>query len=168
MAGLLVIHTNLVCVVLDCFDDNSQLGLTGAKAALPAWTDLLRVRLSLGQNWRQNFECPEGINSSRLTQRAVCISTLTCPNRQLIAITDRMAPNFECYNHGNLPDSDDFTRRHGNLPSTKPQLRAPAVRDAKNLFFHRIEYLESTRVDVDARGGGMLVNDSGSVVVQLC
>ena len=53
---------NLVCVVWIGFDDNQQLGLTGAEAALPAWTDFVsgavELRPELGG---RNFECPEGI-----------------------------------------------------------------------------------------------------------
>ncbi|MBD0327242.1 MAG: PBP1A family penicillin-binding protein, partial [Pyrinomonadaceae bacterium] len=33
---------NLVCAVWIGFDDNKQLGLTGAEAALPAWTDFIK------------------------------------------------------------------------------------------------------------------------------
>src|SRR5207253_53221 len=33
---------NLVCAVWIGFDDNKQLGLTGAEAALPVWTDFMK------------------------------------------------------------------------------------------------------------------------------
>ena len=53
---------NLVCVVWIGFDDNKQLGLTGAEAALPAWVDFMNdavaMRPDLGG---ENFECPAGI-----------------------------------------------------------------------------------------------------------
>ncbi len=111
---------NLVCVVWIGFDDNKQLGLTGAEAALPAWVDFMNdaiaLRLDLGG---ENFECPEGIKFVEIDSAAGLISTVTCPVRELIAVTDRMAPSMECYLHGNLPpqsspfaeESEATTRR---------------------------------------------------------
>ena len=96
---------NLVCVVWIGFDDNQQLGLTGASAALPAWTDFMsaaiEIRPELGGG---NFECPEGINFVEIDADSGLRSTLTCPHRELIAVTDRLMPNLECFEHGNLPE----------------------------------------------------------------
>ena len=95
---------NLVCVVWIGFDDNKQLGLTGAEAALPAWVDFMNdaiaVRPDLGG---ENFECPEGIKFVEIDSITGLRSTLTCPLRELIAVTDRTEPHLECYLHGNLP-----------------------------------------------------------------
>ena len=95
---------NLVCVVWIGFDDNSQLGLTGAEAALPAWAEFMKgavgVRPDLGG---ANFECPEGIKFVEIDSANGLLSTVSCPVRELIAVTDRTAPNLECYMHGNLP-----------------------------------------------------------------
>jgi penicillin-binding protein 1B len=53
---------NLVCAVWIGFDDNQQLGLTGAEAALPAWTDFISAAVELRPDLGgRNFECPEGI-----------------------------------------------------------------------------------------------------------
>jgi len=97
---------NLVCVVWIGFDDNQQLGLTGAEAALPAWTDFVssavELRPELGG---RNFECPEGIKFVEIDSEDGLISTLSCPSRELIAITEALAPNAECFKHGNLPYS---------------------------------------------------------------
>ncbi|MCA1606999.1 MAG: transglycosylase domain-containing protein, partial [Acidobacteria bacterium] len=53
---------NLVCAVWVGFDDNKQLGLTGAEAALPAWIDFMKealaIRPSLGGS---SFAKPRGI-----------------------------------------------------------------------------------------------------------
>jgi len=95
---------NLVCVVWIGFDDNSQLGLTGAEAALPAWVDFMKgaiaVRPDLGGS---NFECPEGIKFVEIDSATGLISTLSCPLRELIAVTEAKAPHLECYLHGNVP-----------------------------------------------------------------
>jgi penicillin-binding protein 1B len=95
---------NLVCAVWIGFDDNAQLGLTGAGAALPAWADFMKeavaVRPDLGGT---NFECPEGIKFVEIDSANGLISTVWCPLRELIAVTERTSPHLECYFHGNLP-----------------------------------------------------------------
>jgi penicillin-binding protein 1B len=152
---------NLVCVVWIGFDDNSQLGLTGAAAALPAWTDFVKGAVALRPELGgRTFECPEGIKFIEIDAESGLISTLSCPNRQLIAITARLAPNFECYNHGNLPDSDGYTEEV--MESSVDQAvvaghRRTAPRES--LVTMELKTLKSTRVDVDARGKRTLVND---------
>ncbi len=95
---------NLVCAVWIGFDDNAQLGLTGAEAALPAWAEFMKeavaVRPDLGGT---NFECPEGIKFVEIDSANGLISTVWCPLRELIAVTERGSPHLECYFHGNLP-----------------------------------------------------------------
>ena len=95
---------NLVCAVWIGFDDNAQLGLTGADAALPAWAEFMReavaVRPDLGG---ANFECPEGIKFVEIDSSNGLISTVSCPLRELIAVTERTSPHLECYFHGNVP-----------------------------------------------------------------
>ncbi|HET8782882.1 MAG TPA: PBP1A family penicillin-binding protein, partial [Pyrinomonadaceae bacterium] len=95
---------NLVCAVWIGFDDNAQLGLTGAEAALPAWAEFMKeavaVRPDLGGS---NFECPEGIKFVEIDSANGLISTVWCPVRELIAVTERTSPHLECYFHGNLP-----------------------------------------------------------------
>ncbi len=96
---------NLVCVVWIGFDDNRQLGLTGAAAALPVWTDFMSAAVQLRPELGgENFECPEGIRYVEIDADNGLRSTLTCRHRELIAITDRLMPNLECFEHGNLPE----------------------------------------------------------------
>jgi len=95
---------NLVCAVWIGFDDNQQLGLTGAEAALPAWVDFMKgavaVRPDLGG---AHFECPEGIKFVEIDTATGLLSTITCPLRELIAVPEGEEPHMECYLHGNLP-----------------------------------------------------------------
>ncbi len=95
---------NLVCAVWIGFDDNAQLGLTGAEAALPAWTEFMKeavaVRPDLGGS---NFECPEGIKFVEIDSATGLIANVWCPLRELIAVTEQTSPHLECYFHGNLP-----------------------------------------------------------------
>jgi membrane carboxypeptidase/penicillin-binding protein len=155
----------LVCAVWIGFDDNQQLGLTGAEAALPAWTDFMRAAIeakpALGG---KNFECPEGIKFVEIDADDGLLSTLSCPHRELIAVTERLAPNLECLRHGNLPESlPEPMSRDGNRDDTVD------VNDQTVLAQHRqtpygldhlgvLPQLGATRVDVDARGRRTLVN----------
>ena len=150
---------NLVCVVWIGFDDNQQLGLTGAEAALPAWVNFMQgavaEREELGG---KNFACPEGIEFVEIDADNGLLSTLTCPHRELIAVTEKLAPNLECYRHGNLPDSigNDAVQEG---PITGEAILAQHSRSAKRHSLPDSIFSESlTRVDVDARGRRTLMN----------
>jgi penicillin-binding protein 1B len=142
---------NLVCVVWIGFDDNKQLGLTGAEAALPAWVDFMNdavaQRPDLGG---ENFECPEGIKFVEIDAATGLRSTVTCPVRELIAVTERMAPNMECYLHGNLPvqQGSPFAEE---MEATREEI---AVKKEMPILNYR-----GTQVDIDSNGRRSLVND---------
>ncbi|HXM33724.1 MAG TPA: PBP1A family penicillin-binding protein [Pyrinomonadaceae bacterium] len=146
---------NLVCAVWIGFDDNQQLGLTGAEAALPAWAEFMKgaveLRPALGG---RNFLCPEGIRFVETDADNGLLSTLSCPNRELIAITDALAPNVECYAHGNLPNSQAEQPQAnvaGSVRKAPPNRRSN--RDAPEPLI-----TAGTRVDIDQRGRRTLVN----------
>lgn len=151
---------NLVCVVWIGFDDNSQLGLTGAVAALPAWTEFVQGAVTLRPELGgRTFECPEGIKFVETDVESGLLSTLSCPHRELIAITDRLAPNFECYNHGNLPESIHPSAETINSVGETTTLALYGRQDSKGTPHSlNLETQKTTRVDVDARGRRTLVN----------
>jgi penicillin-binding protein 1B len=149
---------NLVCAVWIGFDDNRQLGLTAAQSALPAWADFMKAAIArrpeLGG---RNFQCPEGIKFVEIDTDNGLISTLTCPSRDLIAVTERLAPHMECYFHGNLlaPRQEDGPTTL-NLPTavaSRRQSPQPALISFDPKMFW------STRVDVNNKGKRTLVND---------
>jgi penicillin-binding protein 1B len=149
---------NLVCAVWIGFDDNKQLGLTGAEAALPAWVEFMNAAVSsrpdLGATY---FECPEGIKFVEVDSATGLLSTLSCPLRELIAVTDKTAPNMECYLHGNLPSQGSPFAEESESVS---QERVASVKSPrKNESSVAMEYKRSTRVDVDSQGRRALVND---------
>jgi penicillin-binding protein 1B len=145
---------NLVCAVWIGFDDNKQLGLTGAEAALPAWVDFMNDAIALRPDLGgENFECPEGIKFVEIDATTGLRSTITCPLRELIAVTDRLSPNMECYLHGNIPaQSSPFAEES---ESTNEQV---AVKK-QTIVPMELRTYKSTRVDVDAKGRKSLVND---------
>ncbi|HEV8187109.1 MAG TPA: penicillin-binding transpeptidase domain-containing protein, partial [Pyrinomonadaceae bacterium] len=143
---------NLVCVVWIGFDDNKQLGLTGAEAALPAWVDFMNDAIALRPDLGgENFECPEGIKFVEIDSATGLISTVTCPVRELIAVTDRMAPSMECYLHGNLPPQTSPFAEESE--STREEV-AVTKRVPPPLNDYRV-----TRVNIDPNGRRALVND---------
>jgi penicillin-binding protein 1B len=155
---------NLVCAVWIGFDDNQQLGLTGAEAALPAWASFMNAAIeakpTLGG---KNFECPEGIRFVEIDADDGMLSTLSCPHRELIAVTDRLAPNLECLLHGNLPDSPpaSLSRGDNRTDSLDHNQAVLAQHSQAPLRINRessYPQLAATRVDVDKGGKQTLVN----------
>lgn len=150
---------NLVCVVWIGFDDNKQLGLTGAEAALPAWVDFMNDAIALRPDLGgSNFECPEGIEFVEIDSATGLRSTVTCPLRELIAVTDRMSPNLECYLHGNLPVqsspfADEIESAAGSIA------RQRSVETKETTVALELRRYKSTRVDVEPNGRRSLVNE---------
>lgn len=148
---------NLVCVVWVGFDDNRQLGLTGAEAALPAWAEFIEGAVALRPELGgRNFECPEGIKFVEIDADLGSISTLSCPHRELIAVTERLAPNLECLLHGNLPPEDLLVEESLDY-SRGPVLTQHATRNPT--YETRLATRTATRIEVDNRGKQTLVND---------
>jgi penicillin-binding protein 1B len=148
---------NLVCVVWVGFDDNRQLGLTGAASALPAWVDFVgttvKLRPELGG---RTFECPEGIKFVEIDSDTGLLSKVTCPHRQLIAVAENVRPNLECYKHSNLIYDDG--PEQVSPPVIEKVFVAREQRDSKPPV-SGIGWARSTRTEVDARGRRTLVND---------
>lgn len=91
---------NLVCAVWIGFDDNKQLGLTGAEAALPAWIDFMKeavaIRPSLGG---ASFPRPADIITVRVDPETGALAGPYCPSSIVINVSQRFAPSVECWKH---------------------------------------------------------------------
>jgi penicillin-binding protein 1B len=150
---------NLVCVVWIGFDDNTQLGLTGAAAALPAWMEFMEgavaLRPELGGG---NFECPEGIKFVEVDADNGMLSTITCPRRELIAIAERVQPNVECFTHGNLPHEPGDEGGVLIMPD-EGTVASSQSRKKDKLVAVELKTYQTTRVEINARGKPTLVND---------
>ncbi|HKO45738.1 MAG TPA: PBP1A family penicillin-binding protein [Pyrinomonadaceae bacterium] len=144
---------NLVCVVWFGYDDNAQLGLTGAEAALPAWSEFIKEAVALRPELgNRSFECPEGIKFVEIDADHGAISTVSCPHRELIAVTDKLAPNLECYMHAHFPDGSGTAQ-----PNTAPvNISSSLIVATRSL---RSTYPPSTRVEINSHGRIALTND---------
>jgi penicillin-binding protein 1B len=151
---------NLVCAVWIGFDDNKQLGLTGAEAALPAWVEFMNgaiaSRPDLGATY---FECPEGIKFVEIDSITGLLSTVSCPLRELIAVTERSAPNMECYLHGNVPSQGSPFAEESESASEETVAQTRTPRSNRATASMEWKPYRSTRVDVDSQGRHALVND---------
>jgi membrane carboxypeptidase/penicillin-binding protein len=91
---------NLVCVVWIGFDDNKQLGLTGAESALPVWSEFIRGAIELRPELGgAAFLRPAGVMSVEIDPATGQLASPSCPVRERIAITPALAPTSECFTH---------------------------------------------------------------------
>ena len=97
---------NLVCAVWIGFDDNKQLGLTGAEAALPAWMDFIKeaiaIRPSLGG---ASFPKPADIVTVRIDPESGAVAGPNCPSSIVVRVSQRFAPAVECWKHAPMYES---------------------------------------------------------------
>ncbi|HZS45339.1 MAG TPA: PBP1A family penicillin-binding protein [Blastocatellia bacterium] len=88
---------NLVCVVWVGFDDNRQLGLTGAQSALPIWVDFMKKALAIRPDLAgTEFTQPSGVTEADIDPGTGLLASEICgPGRKeyFIAAT---APTEQC------------------------------------------------------------------------
>ena len=91
---------NLVCAVWIGFDDNKQLGLTGAEAALPAWIDFMKSAIDLRPELGgKSFAQPEGITVAEIDPETEELATGKCPMHERVAMLTTQVPPSECFRH---------------------------------------------------------------------
>ena len=166
---------NLVCVVWVGFDDNRQLGLTGAESALPIWTEFMKGAIELRPELGgAAFERPDSITTVEIDPETGQLATPSCPQRERIAITRALAPGFQCDKH-NPPVSfiasapyEEFsaaaemqTYAHpANLvTSTAITPQTPASHTATSGAFNKNFLRPTTQVEINKNGRPKLTND---------
>jgi penicillin-binding protein 1B len=120
---------NLVCVVWVGFDDGGELDLTGADAALPAWTEFVRraveLRPELGG---AEFARPASVAFVEIDPETGLVASPSCPLRERVALSPAFVPNHECSLHGDpwgLLALADSTTPSGLTPTAHTE--APTV-----------------------------------------
>lgn len=148
---------NLVCAVWIGYDDNSQLGLTGAEAALPAWVDFMKDAISLRPSLGgESFSKPSSIVAVRIDPESGDLAGPDCPTSQVVNIAYRFAPRLECQLH--LPateyEFEDQSSEHeiSSEQSTTEDASEPEVTEGD---FDR----KPTETEVNERGRTRLVSE---------
>ena len=148
---------NLVCAVWIGFDDNRQLGLTGAEAALPAWVEFMRgavdLRPELGG---KSFDRPEGITIAEVDPETDELATTKCPMRERVAMLSAQVPLSECFRHNFY-----FEAAGDQAAQTVAATSGDSARERKRQNSVPLEsaLFRNSQVDTDQRGRSVLVND---------
>ena len=150
---------NLVCAVWIGFDDNKQLGLTGAEAALPVWTEFMKAAVDLRPELGgKSFDQPDGISIVEIDPETNELATGKCPQHERMALLTTQAPTSECYRHNvyfDLINSQSKVETAAVAKSEAP--RSPMKRE--KYFPDESSLLRDTRVDTDKGGRKILVNE---------
>ncbi|MBI4481484.1 MAG: PBP1A family penicillin-binding protein [Acidobacteria bacterium] len=72
----------LLCVVWVGFDDHRELGLEGARSALPIWTAFMKRAQGIVPLRGRGFEMPEGVLSLDVDTATGLLATPDCPERR--------------------------------------------------------------------------------------
>jgi penicillin-binding protein 1B len=165
---------NLVVAVWIGFDDNKQLGLTGAEAALPAWTEFVKNAVELRPDLGgEAFARPAGITFIEVDPETGLLATAACPVRERIAITTALAPNLECTTHGETfemvasaegSEAYDYepARTSASAPvrsdeyATRP---IPLPRPVVSTDSLKAPRWQETRVETNSQGERTLINE---------
>jgi penicillin-binding protein 1B len=93
--------TNLLAIVWVGFDDNRDLGLSGANAPAPIWAEFMKSAVILPAYRNvQPFEMPEGVTKVTIDPESLALATPECP-----------VTREEVYIHGTEPT--EFCPLHG-------------------------------------------------------
>jgi len=149
---------NLVCAVWVGFDDNNQMGLTGAEAALPIWTDFMKSAIDLRPELGgKSFDQPDGIALADIDPETEQLATGKCPAHERVAMLATQAPTSECFRHSiyfDLSDNVGATGAASLVKFEKPQLPRKRVRAPSR------EYpLRDTGWATDKAGRKILTNE---------
>jgi penicillin-binding protein 1B len=149
---------NLVCAVWIGFDDNQQLGLTGAEAALPIWTDFVKnsvdLRPELGG---KSFAQPDGVTIVEIDPETEELATGQCPQHELVAIATAQAPTSQCFRHSIYFASPDEAKQEATTLARSETPRS--TKPPRNYTSEEFARLRDTRTETDKRGRSVLVNE---------
>jgi penicillin-binding protein 1B len=92
--------SQLLCVVWVGFDDNHDLNLEGAKAALPIWTEFMKRALQL-QAYKdpKPFKPASGVTSAQIDPETGTLATPNCPTTRTEFFIAGTEPTESCTRH---------------------------------------------------------------------
>ncbi|HLY98697.1 MAG TPA: PBP1A family penicillin-binding protein [Candidatus Angelobacter sp.] len=89
--------SNLLCLVWVGYDDYSDIKLSGAKLALPVWTEFMKKATALpGYSDVKPFSHPDGVVELTLDKITNQIATPACPNDYIAAFIEGTQPTQTC------------------------------------------------------------------------
>ncbi len=92
--------TNLICVVWVGFDDNRELGLSGANSAGPIWAEFMKKAVALPEfSNTQEFERPEGVVSVTIDPETWQLANPQCPALREEVFIAGTEPTESCMLH---------------------------------------------------------------------
>jgi len=153
---------NLVCAVWIGFDDNQQLGLTGAEAALPAWVEFMKsavdMRPELGG---KSFTQPDGITVAEIDPETDELATGKCPMHERVAMLTNEVPPSECFRHNIYFDFGiEQAPAQTALLQTQSQ---PSRKKQTEKSPGQVAQLRNTQVETNRDGRRVLVNEMRSM-----
>jgi penicillin-binding protein 1B len=113
---------NLVCAVWVGFDDNSELGLEGAKSALPIWTAFMKAALAARPELGGDFAPkPDDIITADVDPATGLLATEQCPEHRTEYFIQGSEPTELCDHSPENPDEvppADFPWPEGQVEPT--------------------------------------------------
>jgi len=154
---------NLVCAVWIGFDDNKQLGLTGAESALPAWIEFMKSAVDLRPELGgKSFAQPEGITIAEIDPETDELATGKCPTHERVAMLATQVPASECFRHNiyfdvaveqSLAQPAVFQTTQSETPRKRQNEKSPG----------KPTRLGDTQVETNKNGRRVLVNEMRSM-----
>jgi penicillin-binding protein 1B len=148
---------NLVCAVWIGFDDNQQLGLTGAEAALPAWVEFMKSAIdSRPELGGRSFDQPDGITVADIDPETDELASGKCPMHERVALLTEQAPKSECFQHNFY-----FAGSEAPSPQSVVAARSEAARlpRSQTKSVRGENLLRDTQIGTDKAGKAVLTND---------
>jgi penicillin-binding protein 1B len=101
--------SRLLCVVWVGFDDNRELGLEGARSALPIWTEFMK-RASQFREYRdaKQFAPVPGIVTVEICPESGLVAGPECPEPRIEVFIAGTQPSQECQIHSGINALDDI------------------------------------------------------------
>ncbi len=88
---------DLLCIVWVGFDDNRELGLSGAQSALPIWTEFMKKAIPLRPLKGEDFAVPEGVLEVEIDPTTGLLATERCLQREKDYFIKGTEPTLKCY-----------------------------------------------------------------------
>jgi penicillin-binding protein 1B len=110
--------SQLLCVVWVGFDDYRELGLEGARSALPIWTEFMKRASRMGSYRNaKEFPMPGGIVSANICVESGKLAGDQCPNTRDEFFVSGSEPTVKCDMHG-LEDAPALAPDDAEAPIT--------------------------------------------------